>query len=389
VTAPVTTRPRRQKLAINRLKERSLDAAAVDRFLGRHELPIVEGEHVTFVTRVEADAVYLRHRVVGLPDEIPLRRLPGTDLWYVVQILPEGSRVEYQYEIVRGEHRERTNDWLNPKLARSPVGDSSVCHAAGYAVPDWVHHDPEAREGETYDLELRSQALRRGARVTIYLPARFRRTAHYPLLVVHDGGDFLGFAAMKTALDNLIHRLDVAPTVVAFTHPGNRLEEYANSAAHARFVTAELVPRLEAELPLIGTPAGRALMGSSFGAVASLSTAVRKPDMFGTLILMSGSFVFTDIGDDHGGGEVFDPVVSFVNRYRARPKRVAERVFQTCGIYEPLIVPNRSMVSTFSDAGMQVRYVEARDGHSWENWRDRLREALSWTFPGPQKFVYE
>jgi hypothetical protein len=27
--------------------------------------------------------------------------------------------------------------------------------------------------------------------------------------------------------------------------------------------------------------------------------------------------------------------------------------------------------------------------HSWENWRDSLRDALSWVFPGPQKLVYE
>jgi S-formylglutathione hydrolase FrmB len=32
---------------------------------------------------------------------------------------------------------------------------------------------------------------------------------------------------------------------------------------------------------------------------------------------------------------------------------------------------------------MQVRYVEARDGHTWENWRDRLRDALTWVLPGP------
>jgi enterochelin esterase family protein len=38
---------------------------------------------------------------------------------------------------------------------------------------------------------------------------------------------------------------------------------------------------------------------------------------------------------------------------------------------------------------MTVRYVEARDGHNWENWRDRLREGLSWLFPGPIGLVYE
>ena len=56
--------------------------------------------------------------------------------------------------------------------------------------------------------------------MTLYLPARFRRIARYPLLIVHDGGDYLKYAAAKTVLDNLIHRLDVAETVVAFVLPG-------------------------------------------------------------------------------------------------------------------------------------------------------------------------
>jgi len=136
--------------------------------------------------------------------------------------------------------------------------------------------------------------------------------------------------------------------------------------------------------------AGRCLLGSSFGAVAALSAAYRAPDVYGALVLMSGSFVFTDIaGADHGGGPVFDPVVRFVNRYRERPRRVADRLFVGCGVYEPLITANRSMVPRFESAGMAVRFLETRDGHSWENWRDSLRDALSWVYPGPQKLVYE
>jgi enterochelin esterase-like enzyme len=379
-----------RKLAINRLRDRGpLDAAAVDRFLARHQVPIIEGNCCTFLFRGEADQVFLVHRIFGLPDRLPLRRLRGTDLWRAVLELPEGSRVEYQLEVVRGGQRDRFNDPLNPRLAHSPVGSSSVCYARGYQVPDWTAPDPDARPGSLVDLVVPSHALRRDAPVTLYLPARFRRTARYPLLIVHDGGDYLQYAAAKTVLDNLIHRLDMAETIVAFTYPGDRLAEYANSAAHARFLTAELLPRLEAELPLAATPSGRGLMGASFGAVASLATAYRYPDVYGSLLLQSGSFVFTDIGRDHGGGPPFEPVVRFVNRYRAAPRRVADRLFVSCGVYEPLITPNRSMVPVFEAAGMTVRYVEARDGHSWENWRDRLQEGLSWIFPGPQKYVYE
>jgi enterochelin esterase family protein len=379
-----------RRLSINRLKQRTpVDASAVDRFLAGREPPIVEGRYCTFVFRGEADEVHLVQRIVGLADRLPLRRLQDTDLWYLVLELPQGSRIEYQFEVRRGELVERCNDPLNPKLSHSPVGSSSVCFGEGYVTPEWTLPDPEARPGELADLVVASRALRRDCPVTLYLPARFRRSATYPLLVVHDGGDFLRYAVAKVVLDNLIHRLDIAETVVAFLHPKDRLTEYANSTAHARFLTHELLPRLEVEFPLVGQRSGRCLLGSSFGAVAALSAATRSPDTYGSLVLLSGSFVFTDIGTDHGGGPVFDPVVKFVNRYRDRPRRVADRVFVSCGVYEPLIVPNRSMVPTFESTGMQVRYVEARDGHSWENWRDRLRDALSWVYPGPQKFVYE
>ncbi len=389
MTAP-RTRTGSGRLAINRLKSaRPLDAEAVDRFVARHDVPVVEGDRCTFLWRGEADEAWICHRIVGLPDRIPMRRMHGTDLWYLVLELPEGSRVEYQIEIRRGEHYERFNDPLNEKRSHGPVGSSSLAFGAGYETPDWVLPDPEARQGELKDLVLRSRALGRDAHVTLYLPARFRRTASYPLLVVHDGGDFLQYASMKTVLDNLIHRLDVAETVVAFTHPGERLDEYANSAAHSRFLTQELLPELESSLPLVGQRAGRCLLGSSFGGVAALSAAYRSPDTYGSLVLMSGSFVFTDIGSDHGGGPLFDPVVKFVNRFRAKPRCVADRIFMSCGVYEQLIVPNRSMVHVFENAGMQVRYTEARDGHSWENWRDRLRDALSWVYPGPAKLYYE
>ena len=81
--------------------------------------------------------------------------------------------------------------------------------------------------------------------------------------------------------------------------------------------------------------------------------------------------------------------MEFVNEFRADPRPFSERVFVSCGIYESLIYENRSLVPLLQSTGMEVRYVEARDGHNWENWRDRLREGLSWLFPGPLWMVYE
>jgi len=119
-----------------------------------------------------------------------------------------------------------------------------------------------------------------------------------------------------------------------------------------------------------------------------LAAAWRNPGIFGGLILQSGSFAFSDIGNGTRGA-VFDPVVRFMNAFRDNPGRPADKLFVSCGVYESLIYENRSMVPLFQATGMEVQFVEARDGHNWENWRDRLRDALSWMFPGPLWMMYE
>ncbi len=380
----------RRKLAINRLREQpELTHEVVSAFVDKYRSPIIEGQHATFLFRGHADEVFVRHRVVGLPDPLPMKQIPTTDLWAATSDLPAGSRVEYQLETRNGDHYERFNDPLNPLVAHSPMGSSSVCAGEGYHVPDWALHDPEARPGDLVEHRMRSKALRREQSMLIYTPARFNTVLRYPLLVVHDGPEHVQFAAMKTVLDNLTHRLDVAPMVVAFVPPHDRMREYPNFAPHARFMARELLPELESRYPLLDSASGRCIMGGSFGGVASVSTAYRYPGVFGSLLIQSASLVFTDIGQDHGGGPAFDPVVKFVNRYRAKPTRFTDRIYMSCGIYEPLITPNRSMVSVFREAGITVKYEETRDGHNWDNWRDRLRSGLSWLFPGPQKYVYE
>ena len=169
---------RRGKLAINQLRERgAVDEVAIDGFLARHEAPIVEGAKCTFLFRGEADEVHVQHRIVNQPQRVPMKRLHHTSLWWVTIELPEGSRVEYQISRTVGGHTEQFNDPLNPHVAHSPVGSSSVCHAAGYLTPEWVHHDPNARPGELHTVEFHSKALRRNTATRVYLPARYRASS--------------------------------------------------------------------------------------------------------------------------------------------------------------------------------------------------------------------
>jgi enterochelin esterase family protein len=372
----------------DRLIAQALSTDAIESLAGATRSPIVDPGGLTFVYRGEAEAVNLRLWIHGLPASQPFERVGDTDLWVLRVEVPESSRIEYKLERVRDGQEEWILDPLNPLQAADPFGANSVAQGHGYSRPEWTCADGQARAGTIEELAVPSAALGEDRHIGVYVPARFRRSRHYPLLVVHDGYDYLRYASLQAVLDNLIHRLEIPPMIVALTQSPDRLTEYAGHEGHARFVAKEVPELLQHSFPLHPSPAARGLMGASFGGVASLHAAWRHPGVFGRLVLQSGSFAFSDIGH-HRRTATFDPVARFVNEFRRRPGRPAERMYISCGIYESLIYENRSLVPLLRHHGIEVRYEEVRDGHNWENWRDRLQSALTWLFPGPLWMIYE
>jgi len=362
--------------------------AAINAFLDGGTFPLVDDNAITFIWRGEAEAVYLRCWISGLDTAQPFERLDGTDLWAVTIELPRRSRIEYKFEVVAHGGRQLVLDPFNPVLARDPFGANSVCQGAGYERPQWTLANPAARPGRLQAVQLESHAFGGSRHFNVYLPARYRENSSYPLLVVHDGDDYMKFADLKTVLDNLIDALEIPAMVVALSQSPDRLKEYSGDERHARFLAEELLPFMQNHYSLIDRPEARGIMGASFGGVASLHTAWRYPQLFGNLFLQSGSFAFTDLGR-HQRGPAFDPVVRFMNEFRKNPGKPADRIFMSCGIYESLIYENRSLVPRLQAQDINVKYEEARDAHNWENWRDRQRNGLCWLFPGPQWLVYE
>ncbi len=186
-----------ERLAIRRLAAGPVNRETIDAFIARQGFPIVEGTSITFVWRGEAEHVYLRNWIFGMPSSQALTRMPHSDLWYVTLEIPEKSRVEYKFEIQRNGHRELVEDSLNPFRASDPFGANSVAHTAGYEVPFWTRPDPEARTGLLDEIVVESKSFGDRRRVKLYLPARFRRSRTYPLLIVHDGNDYLRYAGMQ------------------------------------------------------------------------------------------------------------------------------------------------------------------------------------------------
>lgn len=359
----------------------------IKRILKDTSFPLVEESLVTFVFLGQADHVELRHWIYGLPSNLPLTRLGDTDVWYRTMEFPAKSRIEYKYRVVKHGHEEWIFDPLNPQVAYDPFGGNSVVHCHGYVDPEWSYENSDVSKGRFETVEIQSKSFGDTRKVRVYIPAGYRDYRRYRLMVVHDGDDYLRYSNLSYVLDNLIARNEIAPLVVALSNPHDRLREYADDPRHAAHVVEEVVPALENRFSLIGEASGRCIMGASFGGVASLSTAWRYPDIFDSMLLQSGSFAFTDIGD-HSRSPAFDPVVEFMNQFRKNPGMPSKQAFVSCGVYESLIYENRSLVPFLRSMGIRAKFVESYDGHNWENWRNRLRAGLTWLFPGPLWVTY-
>lgn len=361
------------------LVERLSDTGAAGR--GRADLlrdrsfPLIEPGAATFVWLGHAETVVLRHFMSLMRGALPFEQI-GDQLWHLRLAVPDNARFEYKIDIGRNGGGEWVNDPLNPELASDPFGTNSVCMTHGYEVPDWAQPDPQVPRGRIEETGVDSTAFGEERRIGMYLPAGYEPGRPYPLVIVHDGFDYVDHASLQQVLDNLIHRGDLPPLIAALMQSPDRTTEYVDDPRHADFVANELVPAIGARHTVASEPTRRVLMGASLGAVASLSTADRIPRTFGGLVLKSGSFVVDErklvTRDD-----VFRRVHEFVGEL-SEEERLARRAFVTCGRYEGLASENRQIAAFLRQTGVRTRYVEPKDAHHWQNWRDQTRAGLMW-----------
>ena len=359
-------------------------------FVRSNSFPIVENDTALFFfwDNKPTESVQLLNWVFGLESRQHLQRIEGTDAFYLALELPHSGRVEYKLMVERGGRRALIRDPLNPLRAFDPFGSNSVCPMPGYTHPQWAELEPGVREGRMETFSFHSEIYGGTRKVQVYLPTEYKAHKTYPLLICHDGSDYLRYAGFKPVLDNLIQRHEVKPLIVAFIDGHSRNEEYGADPRQPKHVVEEVLPAMKTRYGVSSKVEELGVMGASFGGVASLFTAWTYPGVFGRVLLQSGSFLFTDVGH-HDRGALWDPVAAFVNQYRKDPARIDAKVYMSCGTFEGLIYYNRSLVPLMRKSGLELRFVEAQDGHNWIAWRDRLREGLTYLFPGHLWMYYD
>jgi len=183
-------------------------------------------------------------------------------------------------------------------------------------------------------------------RYWVYVPAGYDPAGPAPnLLVFQDGQratNMQGSLRVPNVLDNLIARGDVPPTLGVFITPGNLSEHYPDtlgmgnpdhrapeydslSDAYARFLTGELLPEVARRWRFAAEPARRAIGGTSSGAICAFTVAWHRPDAFGNVISMIGSYTsigYAPANADHPlipGGDLYP---GMIRKSPIRPIRI-------------------------------------------------------------------
>ena len=148
----------------------------------------------------------------------------------------------------------------------------------------------------------------------VYVPAQYTGDRPANVLVFQDGQRATnpkGPLQVPQVLENLIHKKQIPITIGIFITPGHRADTYPDNLgtgnpnnraaeydsltdAYARFIVEEMLPEVGKKYKLTTDPAGRAIGGTSSGAICAFTVAWHKPDQFRNVISMIGSY--TSIG---------------------------------------------------------------------------------------------
>jgi enterochelin esterase-like enzyme len=228
----------------------------------------------------------------------------------------------------------------------------------------------------------------------IYVPDQYDAAKPACVLVFQDGHraqNTNGVLRLPVVMDNLIAKKDMPVTIGIFITPGARdVEDYdynngrdANNRSveydslgdkYANFLIMEMLPEVGKKYNLTKDPEGRAIGGTSSGAICAFNVAWERPDQFRKVISCIGSF--TDI---RGGGvypqRILEnekkPIRVFIedtlhdNPNPTNPRRDWHR-------------QNMAMVEALKTKGYEMEFVFAEGTHGDNHGGSIMPQMLKW-----------
>jgi enterochelin esterase family protein len=343
---------------------------------------------VTFLWRGEATSTRAWWGV-----DVPLTRVPGTDLWWGSEVFPADLRTVYCLSHDGAEsappgpspHGPTHVDQFNRRPFRFPRDpddpadrDQWLSVLEGPAAPAevWSTPRPGVTPGDLVHTSLTSEALGGERPLTVYLPAGSRPDDR-PTLVVFDGFQARHVLRFHTTLDNLIAAGRIPPVTALFvnSHAEERERMLSATPPVAEFVADELLPWARRTFR-VGADTGNLVAGVSRGGLVAAHVALEAPHLFGAAISHSGSFWWPTPAEGEPCRlirEVSRRPVSDVRFYLDVGSR--EHMPGPGGAPSQIEV-NRAMRDTLTSRGYAVSYAEFPGAHDYVNWRRTFADGL-------------
>lgn len=382
--------------------------------------PTQEGKYlVTFMWRGAAHNVLLF--VNRLTDEKNLadsymRRLPGTDTWYLTYRMDGDWRASYcflpapaaaQAPWLQGSQvrlRQALDGGLpdphNPVTCTNRRGFVqsvvSLPLAPAWPLGQWPVFSDDAAGAGRFDggglgagrgdagagsldagrLDVVADLDTLGRQIWVYTPALIDRAQSWPVLLVLDGEVWLKRHHLHLALAQLMDAGLIAPAYIVFIDSGGteqRWQELGDSESDfGGYLTGPLLNWLKTHYAISPKPAERVVIGQSLGALTVLRTLVAYPQLIGAGISQSAS-LWQDV------------LFSELNALDATQTPLAgTRAWIEVGSQEWILAPLQpKAVHQLRKAGMQVKDMVYNGGHDYACWRINLASALMQLLPGP------
>lgn len=334
-------------------------------------IPVVENDTVVFLYVGSEEQVSIAGDFSGWGTKINMTKIEGTELWFYTRSFALDAR--FEYKIIAGE--QWILDPLNPRKAAGGYGFNSDFRMPEYRSPAWLQEPAPASCGVLQTFKLESKFLNNIRRLQVYLPANYNKDQSYPLLIVHDGNDYIEFANMVQLLDLMIAKKQIPPIIVGFIDPVHRYEEYECSESYYFFTCYELIPFLEKNFSISSNHKERGFAGASMGGLISLYLAYQMHDTCGLALCQSSAFFF-----DPTHNERVSKLMQSWNYVSLQNSKL----WLDCGnigdLEQLLLKGNRCLIQKLETIAVPHEYHEVNEGHNWLNWQKRLEPALIYLF---------
>ncbi len=342
-----------------------------DSFYTAHpRLPFCETDTTAhFIYRGSAVSVHLAGDATEWsPAQAPLRRIGSTTLWFLSATYEADARLDYKF-VING------TSWIldprNPHTCTGGYGPNSELRMPRYEPTQGTVYNPAIPHGAIRDTLITSTILNNARHIRIYTPPDYEQTADdYPVVLFHDGLQYLSLGSANHILDHLIAEQRIPALIAVFVPPINdaeRAAEYAGarSALFTGFIADEVMGYIDRRYRTRKDPQSRGMVGASNGGNIALLTGFTRPEVFG-LIAAHSSNVESSLFD----------------AWQAAGKK-SLRLYLDLGTYDLAVLRQRvgRFIPLLAEKGYDYHYQEVAEGHSWGNWKGHLDDALTFLFP--------